>query len=146
MQTSNAIICLRYSPEIRKTTKMVMPVKPGKSPDESSSYRPTLLLPFIFRLFKKLFHKLLLTLITQRNIVPEHKFGFHSTHTATEQIGRIVSTVQSAMEENKRSRGYGWRDSYIKLAPTTLNNQSMLLLSSYPPSPAPIGQPFYHHL
>ena len=79
-----------------------MIVKLGKPPEEQGSYRPISLLPTLSKLFEKLLHKRILTMMEKRNIIPEYQFGFRSRHATTEQI---VNTIRTAFEEKRHCPG-----------------------------------------
>ena len=53
----NAILRLECFPEEWKNAQAIMLLKPGKPPERAISYRPTLLLPSILKLFEKILLK-----------------------------------------------------------------------------------------
>jgi hypothetical protein len=75
--------------------------KPGKPPNQVSSYRPISLLPIISKVFEKLFLKRIQPLIDERNLIPEHQFGFRHKHSTIEQVHRIYNVIKEDLE-NKR--------------------------------------------
>ncbi|KAJ4443767.1 hypothetical protein ANN_05545 [Periplaneta americana] len=64
--------------------------KPGKPPNEVTSYLPISLLPILSKLFEKLFSKILSSILSDSNIVPDHQFGFRREHSTIEQIHRTL--------------------------------------------------------
>ena len=67
VQLFNAIIRLRYSPEIWKTVKVLILAKYGKSPDKPSSHRP--ISSYIQAVRKATVYRRLLSLIFQSNTI-----------------------------------------------------------------------------
>lgn len=97
----NAALRLKYMPSLWKVAEIIMIPKPGKSPNEASSYRPISLLPVMGKLFEKLFSKRLKNLIQNRNILPNHQFGFREKHSTIEQIHRITHSIEIAFEKKE---------------------------------------------
>ena len=97
----NACIKLKYVPMHWKVSEVIMIPKPGKNPNEVTSYRPIALLPLIGKVFEKLFVRRLKSVISQKQIIPTHQFGFREKHSTIDQIHRIVHTIEEAIE-NKR--------------------------------------------
>jgi hypothetical protein len=79
----------------------IMIPKPGKPPHEDASYRPISLLPVMSKLFEKLLIKRLKPIIEKKNLIPNHQFGFRSKHWTIDQVHRITSIVENALEEKK---------------------------------------------
>src|SRR6266576_399594 len=73
--------------------------KPGKPPSEVSSYRPISLLPSISKLFEKLILKRLKPLIEDK--IPDFQFGFRNKHATIEQVQRVTTVIERALEEKK---------------------------------------------
>ena len=71
--------------------------KPGKPPTEKESYRPISLLPVI----AKLLEKILLKRIKPYVDIPNFQFGFRTNHSTVEQIHRVVTNIERALEERK---------------------------------------------
>ena len=97
----NAAIRLRHVPSSWKVSEVIMLPKPGKPPNELKSYRPISLLPIISKLFEKLFLKRLKPIIENTNILPNHQFGFREKHSTIDQVHRITSTIENALEEKQ---------------------------------------------
>jgi hypothetical protein len=53
----------------------------------------------------KLLEKLLLirikSVITKKNLIPDHQFGFRNQHSTLEQFHRITEAIEQATEEKK---------------------------------------------
>jgi hypothetical protein len=60
-------------------------LKPGLSPNELTSLRPTSLLPIVFKGFEKLLIKRLLPIVEINRLIPNHQFGFRQRHFTVEQ-------------------------------------------------------------
>lgn len=97
----NACIVLKHVPTIWKTSEVIMIPKPGKDPYNVSSYRPISLLPMLSKLFEKLFIKRLKVIVQAKNLIPNHQFGFREEHSTLEQVHRITSIIEEALECKK---------------------------------------------
>lgn len=93
----NACIRLEHVPDCLKTAQIIMIKKPDKPEEETASYRPISLLPAISKLFEKLLHKRLKPLLN----IPDHQFGFRSKHSTVDQVHRVTSIIEEALEEKK---------------------------------------------
>lgn len=51
-------------------------LKPGKSPNVPQSYRPTSLLPIISKVTEKVIHKRIITIVNDKELIPNRRFGF----------------------------------------------------------------------
>jgi hypothetical protein len=75
--------------------------KLGKPPHESTSYRPISLLPITSKLFEKLLLKRLKLIVEDKNLIPDHQFGFRTQHSTTDQVLRITNIIEQSLEEKK---------------------------------------------
>jgi hypothetical protein len=82
-------------PDTKKVKQIILILKPGKRPDELTSYQPISLLPIV----SKVFEKLLLLLLKVQN--SNHQFGFRQRHSTTEQTHRIVQRINEALENKQ---------------------------------------------
>ena len=78
----NAYLRLEYVPECFKTAEIIMIPKPGKPPEEITSYRPISLLPVLAKLWEKIYIRRLKPLVN----LPEYQFGFRDHHSTTDQV------------------------------------------------------------
>ena len=78
-----------------------MLAKPGKPPENPASYRPISLLPVICKLFEKLFYTRLIPIIQDRNLIPDHQFGFRKKHSTIDQVHRVTRHITQALETKK---------------------------------------------
>lgn len=100
-QIFNAAFRLKYVPQILKIAEVIMIPKPGKPESELTSYRPISLLPVLAKLFEKLINKRLISVIEENHLIPNHQFGFRSKHNCIEQVHRITTQIEKAIEGKK---------------------------------------------
>ena len=93
----NAALRLKYVPIQWKMAEMIMVLKPGKPPNEVSSYRPISLLPIMSKLFEKLVLKRLTPILDVKHIIPLHQFGFRQQHSTINQVRRITAITLANM-------------------------------------------------
>lgn len=101
VQIYNAILRTEYFPNQWKVGQIILIPKPGKNPNDVSSYRPISLLPALSKVLEKVILKKLTPLITTGNLIPSHQFGFRKQHGTTEQVHRLVNKIINDFE-NKR--------------------------------------------
>lgn len=94
----NAVIKLQHIPSQWKKAEIIVLLKPGKPPADPSSYRPISLLPIIGKLFEKIYIKRLNQVVKNKKLIIDEQFGFRSKHGTLEQLHRISSTIESALE------------------------------------------------
>lgn len=94
----NAVLRLQYVPRQWKVAQVVMCLKPGKKPEDYTSYRPISLLPVLSKLFEKLLLAKLTPILEEQGIIPNYQFGFRSEHSTVQQVHRVVSKVNYALE------------------------------------------------
>ncbi|KMQ85662.1 reverse transcriptase [Lasius niger] len=97
----NVCFKLRYVPRHWKTAEVIVIPKPGKPPTEVTSYRPISLLPIMSKIFEKILLKRLSKLIEERQLLPNHQFGFRAKHSRIDQVHRITDMIEKAFEEKK---------------------------------------------
>lgn len=97
----NASFRLRYVPQMWKVAEVTMISKPGKPPNEATSYRPISLLPVISKLYEKILTKRIKSIIEEKNLIPNHQFGFRESHSTIDQVHRIVNIIEKTYEEKK---------------------------------------------
>jgi hypothetical protein len=59
------------------------------------------LLPILSKLFEKLFLTRLAPILQEKQIKPDHQFGFRQKHTTIEQVHHISNVINVALENNK---------------------------------------------
>lgn len=97
----NAVLRTGYFPSQWKVAEIIMVPKPGKPSEQVSSYRPISLLPCLSKLFEKLLLVRLKPIILDRQIIPNHQFGFRNDHATVEQVHRIVDVIRRDLETHK---------------------------------------------
>nr|AMS38375.1 hypothetical protein [Bactrocera tryoni] len=97
----NACLNLRYVPLSWKVSEIIMVQKPGKSAQEASSYRPISLLPILSKLLEAVIIRRLQNIIEEKDLIPIHQFGFRSQHSTIDQVHRITSIIEDAMEKKQ---------------------------------------------
>lgn len=97
----NACLTRCLVPPQWKVAQITMIQKPGKPTDQVKSYRPISLLPLLSKVLEILFLKRLMPIVTQKNLIPDHQFGFRKKHGTIEQIHRLVETINNAFESKE---------------------------------------------
>jgi hypothetical protein len=100
-QIFNAALLIGYFLAQWKVAQIILLLKPGKPPNELTSYRPISLLPIVSKDFEKILLKRLLSLVENNSLIPNHKFGFRKRHSTIEQTHRVIQRIKEALE-NKR--------------------------------------------
>lgn len=100
-QIYNAILRTEFVPEQWKRAEVIMLLKPGKPPEQATSYRPISLLPCMSKLFEKLLLKRLNPIIEAKQLIPDHQFGFRTKHSTIDQVHRVTNVISKALEEKK---------------------------------------------
>jgi hypothetical protein len=95
----NGILRTTHFPSVWKVSQIIMILKPGKPPEEASSYRPISLLPVLSKLFEKLFLTRLKPLLSRRNLIPDYQFGFREGHSTIEQLHRVINVINNGFEK-----------------------------------------------
>lgn len=137
----NASFRLKYVPMLWKTADVIMIPKPGKTVNEAKSYRPISLLPVLSKLFEKLFHTRLKKIIDERQMVPDHQFGFRNKHSTVDQVHRITEIIEDCLEKKEicsavfldvaQAFDKVWHDGLIKKLKVLFPLQYTKLLESY---------------
>jgi hypothetical protein len=76
-------------------------LKPGKPPNELTSYRPLSLLPIVSKVFEKLLLKRLPRKVENNRLIPNFQFSFRQRHSTIEQTHRMVQRINEALENKK---------------------------------------------
>jgi hypothetical protein len=97
----NAILKQKYWPSKLKTAEIIMIPKPGKNPNNVSSYRPISLLPIISKLLEKLLLKRIRSHPNTEEWIASHQFGFRENHFTVQQIHRITHKIHQALENKE---------------------------------------------
>jgi hypothetical protein len=62
----------------------ILILKPGKPPNELTSYRPISLLPIVSKVFERLLLKRLLPMVENNILIPNHQFSFRQRQSTIE--------------------------------------------------------------
>lgn len=81
----NAVLRLNTFPTAWKQAKVIMLPKLGKNTSDLQSYKPILLLSVISKVFEKLLHRKLLTLLPA-TALPDYQFGFQTRYSTVDQL------------------------------------------------------------
>jgi hypothetical protein len=100
-QLLNAVLLKGYFPAQWKVAQIILILKPGKPPNELTSYQPISLLPIVSKVFEKLHLKRLLPMVENNRLIPNHQFGFRQRHCTVEQTYRIVQRINEALENKQ---------------------------------------------
>jgi hypothetical protein len=100
-QLLNAVLLTGYLPAQWKFAQIILISKPGKPPNELTSYRPKSLLPITSKVFEKLLLKRLLPIVEINRLIPNHQFSFRQRHCAIEQTHRAVRKINEALENKQ---------------------------------------------
>jgi hypothetical protein len=97
----NAILRLEHFPCQWKVAKVIMILKPGKTPNYAASYRPISPLPILAKVLEKMLLKRLVPIIHEHQLIPKHQFGFRKVHETIEQIHRLVNKIYNDFENRR---------------------------------------------
>lgn len=97
----NAILRLGYFPSQWKVAQIILILKPGKDATETASYRPISLLPVLSKVFERIFVAKLKPLLEEKQIIPNHQFGFRQNHSTVEQVHRLVKKIRGDLEHKR---------------------------------------------
>lgn len=84
-QIFNAVLRLKAFPSQWKVAQVIMIPKPDKTPEDPKSYRPIIIKE----------------VIKEKNLIPNHQFGFRQSHSTIEQMHRLVSEIHKSMENKE---------------------------------------------
>jgi hypothetical protein len=136
----NASIRLKHVPASRKLLDVIMLPKPGKNHTDVETYRPIALLPIKSKLFEKLILKRHKLIVEKYQLVPSHQFGFHSKHSAFNQVHRITDVIEHYLSKKVCSAiflaiaqafGRVWHDGLLHKFSSIISKQYYQLLNSY---------------
>jgi hypothetical protein len=90
-----------YFPSQWKVAQIILILKPGKSPNELTPYRPISLLSIVSNVFEKILLKRLLPEFENNRLIPNHQFGFRHRHSTIEQTHQILQRINEALENKQ---------------------------------------------
>jgi hypothetical protein len=92
-QLFSAVLLIQYFPAKWKVTEIILILKPGKPPNELTSYWPKSISPIVSEVSEKLLLKRLLPMVENNRLIPYYQFKFRQRHSTTEQMHRIVRRI-----------------------------------------------------
>jgi hypothetical protein len=90
----NAILLTEYFPSQWKVAQFILILKPGKPPNELTTYHPISLLSIVSKVFEKLLQKRLLVTVANNKSIPNHQFGFRQRHCVAQKINQAFDSKQ----------------------------------------------------
>lgn len=111
--------------------------KPGKPLENVKSYRPTILLPTMSKVVKKLILSRLQPTLIERKLLPEHQFGFRPQHVTKERIHRICKPINRVFEDKMYCSmdfldiSQTWHSGFLYKLRKTIPLHYYLILKSY---------------
>ncbi|CAK9829625.1 Probable RNA-directed DNA polymerase from transposon X-element [Anthophora retusa] len=97
----NAVLRIKFFPTSWKIAQVIMLLKPKKDPHLPASYRPISLLPSMSKLLGKIILIRMKKIISEKNLIPSHQFGFRNKYATTEQIHRMTNSITAALERKE---------------------------------------------
>jgi predicted metallopeptidase len=98
-QLYNAVLRTSFYPPQWKVAEIIMILKPGKKPDNVTSYRPISLITVISKVFEKLLLLKMQPTIDELKLIPDHQFGFRQRHNTIQQVHRLVKKSAKALRQ-----------------------------------------------
>jgi hypothetical protein len=139
-QLFNAVLLKGYFPAQWKVAQIILILKPGKPPNELTSYQQISLLP-VSKVFEKIPLKRLLPVVENNRLIPNHQFGFRQRHSTIEQMHQIVQRIKEALENKQYcsaaflniSQAFGkvWHTGLLYKLRRSLPLNYFLILKSY---------------
>ena len=80
-----------------------MITKPGKNPNDITSYRPISLLPVLSKILEKILLQRLPPIIEKSKLIRSHQFGFRKKQGTIEQAHQLVNKVHNDFETKRYS-------------------------------------------
>jgi hypothetical protein len=102
-QIYNAILQTGYFPCQWKVGQIVTIVKPGKHPNDITSYRPINLLPILSKILEMILLQRLTPIIDESKLIPSQQFAFRKEHRTIEQAHRLVYKINNDLESKRYS-------------------------------------------
>jgi retron-type reverse transcriptase len=101
----NACLSLGHFPSQWKRARVVCIPKPGKSTSKAENFRPISLLDGLGKLFERVILSHLGLITEERNVLPEHQFGFRSEHSTTHQVARLLNFITEGFNRGHSTVG-----------------------------------------
>jgi len=78
-----------------------MIVKPGKNPNDITSYHPISLLPILSKILEKILLKQLTLIVDESKLMPSHQFLFRKKQRTIKQAHRLVYKINDNLESKR---------------------------------------------
>lgn len=115
--------------------------KPDKKHEDPSSYRPISLLPVTSKILESLIISRLMPIIKEKQLIPDHQFGFRHYHGTIDQVHRLVEKISQSFETKEYctaafldvSQAFDkvWHDGLLYKIKSGFPNNIFLTLRSY---------------
>lgn len=89
----NAALRLHHFPADWKSAKIIMIRKKREDPAFPQNYRPISLLSSLGKILEKVIHTRLQDQVDERNIIPDHQYGFRRHHSTIHQLHRLTDHI-----------------------------------------------------
>ena len=81
---------------------IIIPIlKPGKDPQQSSSYRPIALISCLSKILEKILNKRLMWYLEKNNLINKSQCGFRRGRSTTDHLTRLTTDIQETLVDNK---------------------------------------------
>lgn len=97
----NSILRLNTFPEAWKLAKIILLLKPGKSPALPQNYRPISLLDCLSKVFERVLLNQITSYLSDNGILIPEQFGFRTKLSTTQQLTRFVHGISRGMQVSK---------------------------------------------
>lgn len=88
-------------PDVFKRSKVIAILKPGKSPDEASSYRPISLLSVSFKLLERLLYNRIYR--AANSAIPPEQAGFREGRSCADQVLALSSYIEAGFQKGLKT-------------------------------------------
>lgn len=95
----NFILRAKIYPRAWKIANVILIPKPGKDPELMNSDRPISLLQVLSKIFERLLLNRIMTILSEKHVIPQYKFGFKKLHSTFDQAHRIVQEIGRTLQE-----------------------------------------------
>ena len=97
----NSCLTLQHFPKVWKHAKVIPIPKPGKPPNELSSYRPISLLSSISKILERILLNRINDHLEDNNIIPKQQCGFRTGRSTSHQLIKVIKTAKENIAEKK---------------------------------------------
>lgn len=105
----NASLRLSYFPLLQKFAYIILFPKVNKPPGIPFSHRSIGLLSFFAKILERLILKRILSIILEKNILPDTQFDFCASYSTIHQVHRVVNAISYSLEKKTLLQLYVFR-------------------------------------